>query len=261
VSRSHPRSDLHIEELLPEDDQGSLVVLVHGSMDRLRSFARLAARLRACHVVGYDRRGYARSRGAGPLAHSVGEHALDLVDVLDGRQALLLGHSYGATVALTVAEQRPDLVRSVVAYEPPLPWYEWWHDSNPAGHLSFDGLDPGDAALAFVHRMVGDERFARMPERFRTELRKDGPAFVAEMGALRDSPAAFNPTQISPRVLVVRGSDTIARQVRGCDLLAAELPDAELAIIAGAGHGGHISHPDALAALVLAEIARTATLH
>jgi pimeloyl-ACP methyl ester carboxylesterase len=252
-------SDLHVEELPPASGEGPLVVLVHGSMDRLRSFARLAARLQDCQVIGYDRRGYARSRAAEPLASSVADHAADLVDVLDGRPALVFGHSYGADVVLAVAQERPDLIRSAIVYEAPMPWFEWWQGgASPLFAGGVDAVDAGDAALGFVRRMIGEERYGRMPERFRAELRKDGPAFRAEMRSLRDDPPPFVPAQIGVRVLVVRGSEALERQVRGCDFLVSELPEAELAVIDGAGHGGHLSHPGVLADLIHAELARPA---
>jgi pimeloyl-ACP methyl ester carboxylesterase len=237
-----------------------LVVLVHGSMDRLRTFARLAARLRDCHLIAYDRRGYGRSRAAEPLACSVADHAADLAAVLDGRTAALaFGHSYGADVVLALAQEQPDLIRSAIVYEAPMPWFEWWQGgARPLFAGGVDAVDPGDAALGFVRRMIGDERYQRIPERFRAELRKDGPAFRAEMTALRDDPPPFVPAQIGVRVLVARGSEALERQVRGCDFLVSEIPEAELAVVDGAGHGGHLSHPDVLADLVHVELARPA---
>jgi pimeloyl-ACP methyl ester carboxylesterase len=255
-----PTDTLHVEQLAPSaapDTEAQRVVLVHGSMDRLRSFAKLAARLNDCSVVGYDRRGYARSRGATPPASSLEDHAADLISVLDGKPALVLGHSYGGDVVLCAAQARPDLVQSAIVYEPPLPWFDWWHGERPS-HFRFwlDGMEPGEAAEGFVAQMVGPERYERMPERFRAELRKDGPAFVTEMKALRQDPAPFDPADIPMRVLVVRGSESAERHALGTDYLVSELPDGELAILAGAGHGGHLSHPALLADLVHAELAR-----
>lgn len=248
---------LHAEELVPvSDEEAPRVVLVHGSMDRLRSFARLGARLPGCHVIVYDRRGYGRSRRAEPLASSVLDHADDLVELLEGRHALAFGHSYGGVVVLAAAQRRSDLITSAIVYEAPMPWFEWWHDApSPIFRAGADGVDPGDAALGFVEKMVGSERFARMPERFRAELRKDGPAFLAEMRALGSDPPPFDPARILPRVLVVRGGDSAQRHVRGADELVTALPDSELVVVEGAGHGGHISHPDVLADLVHAELA------
>ena len=108
---------------------GPLVVLVHGSMDRHRSFLRLRSRLRHCRVVIYDRRGYERSRAVQPPASGVADHASDLACVLAERPAVVLGHSYGGVVALALAATRPDLVRAAVVYEPPMAWTDWWDAS------------------------------------------------------------------------------------------------------------------------------------
>ena len=51
---------------------GPLVVLVHGSLDRSASFARVVRRLDDVHTVVYDRGGYHRSRQAGAHPHHSG---------------------------------------------------------------------------------------------------------------------------------------------------------------------------------------------
>ena len=82
---------LHVEETGPPD--GALVVLVHGTMDRSTGFARVARRLDDRYrVLRYDRRGYARSRGL-PGPHGCEAHVDDLLNLLDGRHATVVGHS------------------------------------------------------------------------------------------------------------------------------------------------------------------------
>src|ERR1700688_2133430 len=82
------------------DGSASLIVLVHGSLDRGTSFARVVRRLPDLHVITYDRRGYNRSRPALPPARSLEDHIADLVSIVDGRPSVLIGHSYGGDVAL-----------------------------------------------------------------------------------------------------------------------------------------------------------------
>jgi pimeloyl-ACP methyl ester carboxylesterase len=172
------------------------VVLVHGSMDRSAGMARTAARLVGLHVVRYDRRGYGRSVHAGPPA-GIDGHVDDLFGVIadhagPGRRSVVVGHSYGAVVALTAASRRPDLVVAVGAFEPPLPWLAWW-PATTAGAAAIaqadDGRgDPGDAADAFLRRMLGDERWEGLPEATRRDRRREGPALVAELASLRAGP-------------------------------------------------------------------------
>jgi pimeloyl-ACP methyl ester carboxylesterase len=258
---------LYVHELPPASGaDGPLVVLVHGSMDRHRSFLRLRARLRSCHVVIYDRRGYERSRAVRPPAAGVADHASDLAGVLRGRPAVLLGHSYGGVVALALAAARPDLVRAAVVYEAPIAWSDWWDApsgrSGPAAgraqvrRWDYEGMDPGDAAEAFVRRMIGDRRYERLSPSTRGELRADGPALVTELMAIRRDPAPFDPAAIHLPVIVGRGALAIERHVRGGAWLARNLANAELVVLDGAEHGAHLSHSRALAGLVLRALAR-----
>lgn len=244
---------LYVDEEPPEDaEQGLLVAMVHGSMDRHRSFLRVRLELRDRRVLLYDRRGYSRSRDAQPPAGGVLDHADDLVALLAGRPAVVLGHSFGGTVALAAAA-RTSLVRAVVAYEPPLSWMRWWHGPGMSHTAEpFRGIDPGDAAVGFIRRVVGERRIERLLALGVSleEYRADGPALVSELGALRRDPPPFDPREVAVPTLVVRGAETNDRQRQGTDWLAAHLPAAELHVLAGAGHNGHLSHPHEVAALV-----------
>ena len=86
-------------------DGAPLVVFVHGSMDRMAGFAKVARRLESDHrVLRYDRRGYARSLAVGP-PFTIAQHADDLLTLLDGRRAIVLGHSLGGNVVLAAAQR------------------------------------------------------------------------------------------------------------------------------------------------------------
>ena len=90
-----------------------VVALVHGAMDRSAAMVLLSRRLdEQYRVLRYDRRGYARSRDAGG-PFTIDAHVADLVALLDGRRAVVFGHSYGGNVALALAERHPELVRAV----------------------------------------------------------------------------------------------------------------------------------------------------
>lgn len=239
------------------------VVFVHGSLDRHTSFARLGSRVGdLTHVVAYDRRGYARSRHADPPPRGVADHVDDLAAVVDAVAGscpvVVLGHSYGGVVALAFAAARPELVRALVVFEPPLAWLEWW-DAPPTGnggvpsarrHVVLDAPSPAAAAEAFLRRVIGDRRYERLPAATRAEIALDGPALVAELSALRRDPPPFDPATIRAPVVVGAGSKSPERNRRAARLLAALLPAGELAVVDGAGHGAHLTHPAELAALV-----------
>src|SRR4051812_45358258 len=103
------------------DEEGEvgapLVALIHGTMDRSTVMLRLSRRLddRFC-VMRYDRRGYGRSvdaSGVHPGPFDMGAQVEDLVTLLAGRRAILVGHSFGGDVAMTVAARHPGLVAGV----------------------------------------------------------------------------------------------------------------------------------------------------
>src|SRR4051794_19927160 len=101
-------SGLHVDVI----GSGPAVVLLHGSF----SFGALAfseqrplAEEFELHLV--DRRGFGRSpEGAGPVDFET--EAPEIAALLD-RPAHLLGHSYGAIVAMFAAALRPEAVRSL----------------------------------------------------------------------------------------------------------------------------------------------------
>lgn len=251
----HP-SGLAVDDL-PSDagEDAPVVVLVHGTMDRYTSFGRLRARLMAtCHVISYDRRGYAGSRGATPPARGMTDHVDDLEQVVAARRCTLMGHSYGGDVVLAFAARHPELAAAVVAYEPPLSWYDWWPRRGGRSG-GFDRMTSEQAAEAFLRRMIGNSRYERLPLRTREEALKDGEAFVTELTAIRRDPAPFEPADIACPVLVVAGSDTDEHHLKGAAWLAAALPQGSMHVIGGARHGGHQSHAAELSRLILAAVA------
>jgi pimeloyl-ACP methyl ester carboxylesterase len=243
-------------DCLPSDagDGSPLVVLVHGSMDRHTSFARIRSRLmETCEVVSYDRRGYALSRGADPPAGGVLDHVGDLEAIVDERRCTIFGHSYGGTVALAFAARRPDLVASVLAYEPPLAWRAGW-PSQGEQPPQFRDVPPEQAAENFMRRMIGD-KFDRLPLKTREEVLRDGAALVAELTAIRMDPAPFEASEIAVPVMVVRGSESTDRHLEATEWLAHEIPGGTLHTVEGAEHGGHQSHPAEVSRLILGAVA------
>jgi pimeloyl-ACP methyl ester carboxylesterase len=255
------------EHVPPAVREGApVVVLVHGSLDRAGSFARVVRRLDDLHTVTYDRRGYHRSRGALPLNTTLDGHIDDLLAVIAGRPAVVVGHSYGGDIALGAAlRHRGDpVLRGVVAYEPPMPWLGPWSRRPPdpaasaAASRPGGAPDPEDPAAAerFFRRMVGDAAWERLPEAAKDERRADGPALEAELTAIRLPRAPFDVTTLAVPSTFGRGERSASRHRDTVAWLAAHTPDSELAEIAGASHGAHLTHPDAFASMVRSAVAR-----
>jgi pimeloyl-ACP methyl ester carboxylesterase len=270
-----------------EIGEGPLVVLVHGSMDRSGGMLRVRRVLQGDHrVIRYDRRGYGRSLRAGRAA-GFDQQVDDLVEVTGGRPAVLVGHSFGGLVCLALAERRPELAPAVVAYEAPELWAPWWpatsvgvqalaragadrpaHEAGGAGDLAAheadgeddlaaheaggeDDLAAEEAAEWFLRRMIGDRTWEKLPASMRAERRAEGPALLADMRSVRPPhPVPFDPGAITVPVLSAFGSESRPYHMRAADDLARAVPRGELAVVAGASHGAHLSHPGEFAGLV-----------
>ena len=223
------------------------LIVVHGAMDRSISFGRMVRSLASRAVVRYDRRGYARSRDVG--TGDLGDHVSDLLDLMAGRPAVLLGHSVGGVISLVAAAQPRTSVLGVLAYEAPMPWLDWWPREREG---SADGprSDPADEAEAFMRRMIGDRMWARLPASTREARREEGEALRADIASVSGPLAPFDPALISVPILSVAGSETTWYHRRAAEELAADAADGELAVLQGATHGGHLTHPADLAGIV-----------
>jgi len=228
------------------------VVLVHGSLDRGASFARVVRRLGDLHVVTYDRRGYNHSR-AMTVARSLEQHVDDLVAVAGAGPAVVIGHSYGGDVALGAAIASPETIRAVGAYEPPLPWMEWWPRRSAS---AITNEDPAEFAEGFFRRVVGEGGWDRLTPATRQARQADGPALVAELADLRRAGPAIDIDRLRVPLVLGRGGQSIWHHRRAVDALAELVPDAEVVEIPGAAHGAHLSHPDAFADFVRLAVGR-----
>lgn len=234
---------------------GPLVALVHGSMDRSAGLLRLSRRLDGrARVVRYDRRGYGRS-APHPGPFGMDDQVADLVGVLAGRRAIVVGHSYGGNVALALADRRPDLVGAVVVYEAPLSWTSWWPGST-AGGAALAG-DPADAAERFMRRLVGDERWERLPPSTRAARRAEGPAMAGELADLR-SRAPWRAERIAVPVVAMYGEHGAEHHRAAMRHLAEVLPECRLEMVAGAKHFGPNTHATAVADVVAGLLAGSA---
>jgi len=108
-------SELHLELR----GNGTPVVFVHGSFRcGLDTFRKQLALSDEYRVIVVDRRGFGGS--ASTASDGWPTDAEDLVALLDELgQAHVVGHSYGAVVALIAAAQVPERLLSLVAIEPP----------------------------------------------------------------------------------------------------------------------------------------------
>jgi hypothetical protein len=231
-----------VADPLPVDEAGPsdapLVVLVHGSMDRRAGFARVSRHLsESFRVIRYDRRGYGEAAGH-PGPFSIADHADDLLAVLDGRRAVLVGHSMGGNIVLAAAERRPDLVRAVAVYETPLSWMPWWPRQSASRTVAASDRDPADVAEQFMRGMIGERRWEMLPPSSKQARRAEGRALIGEMTSVSTG-APWSAEAITVPVVAGRGSLARPHHLEGMERLAALLPDGVLVTLEGCHHMAH----------------------
>jgi pimeloyl-ACP methyl ester carboxylesterase len=99
---------------------GPPLVLVHGSWVDHPSWDAVTPGLaESFQVLGYDRRGHSRSerpQGQGGIREDVADLAA-LIEHADLAPAYVAGNSWGASITLRLAGERPELLRGLIAHE------------------------------------------------------------------------------------------------------------------------------------------------
>jgi len=115
-------------------------------------------------------------------------------------------------------------------------------------------------AERFFRRMVGDAAWDRLPDSTKEARRADGAALAAELDAIRVTEPPFDVTALDVPTVFGRGTESLPHHRATADWLVAHVPGAELVEIEGAGHGAHLTHPDAFARFVRDAVARAGPL-
>lgn len=188
-------------------------------------------------VVTYDRRGCNRSELPEPYhVTSVREHAndaLELLRALAAAPALLVGRSYGGTIALDVALRRPDSVLGIALLEAGpmglVPAYDAWFDDLRSTAESAPADRVGEAVMREVFGA-----WEELPDQWRALFTANGPALLAE---LRGGERVDNDRLAELRVpaLVVTAEESPEAIRRCSEALSAALPGARTAVVGG-GH-------------------------
>jgi pimeloyl-ACP methyl ester carboxylesterase len=253
--------------------QGDPLVLIHGGWSDHDNWRPVVAGLaESFHVVAYDRRGHGQSgRGDQGTRTDQEDDLAGLIEALDHGPAHIAGTSFGGSIAIGLAARRPELVRSVIAHEPPLM-------SAVAGDSAIEalmadvgatvravlaGVTRGDveaAARQFVEEVaLGPGAWEQLPASLRETMIASAPAFVAEQ---QDANwASVDPAELSGielPVLLTQGDQSPPWFPVIVAKLAEAIESATVRTYAGAGHAPHITHPDDYLAGVADFLARLA---
>ncbi|GAA2345808.1 alpha/beta fold hydrolase [Streptomyces violaceusniger] len=114
-------------------------------------------------VITYDRRGNSRSTGRTEEMMTLTQQASDakaLINELADGKSLVFGNSGGAIIALTLAAQYPEVIRGLIAHEPPavkvLPETDEWFNFFEKVIARSEEAGAQVAAGEFVQTMRGE---------------------------------------------------------------------------------------------------------
>ena len=174
-------------------------------------------------------------------------HADDLEAALEGRPAALVGASFGAQVCLELAARRPDLVTRLVLIDSPLPDHDWSEEVRAFADEEDRLLEEGDLDAATDLNV----RFwaPHLAEVIGPMQRRSFELQVASQAEER-FPEAIDLSAVQAPTLVVVGELDKRDFHEIADRLAREIPDAEPAVIAHAGHLPSLERPEQTARLV-----------
>jgi lipase len=248
------------------------VLALHCSLAHAGAWSGMAEALDGVTLTAIDQIGHGRAPDWDGRADMHGCAALAAIamaeDIGRGTPVDLMGHSFGATVCLRIALERPDLVRSMTLVEPVL-----FAAARAAGHAAYPPfrirhqalaahLAAGrrrDAAVDFHGYWGSGEHFDDLAPRMQTYILDRMHLIPAQNDVLLEDSAGLlqymGLESIGVPVLLVEGAQSPPIIAGVHAELARRLPQATRLSVAGAGHMVPITHAAALAPAVMAHLA------
>ncbi len=246
---------------------GSPVVALHASASSSVQWRALTARMTGRHcVTAPDLPGYGQSNA---LSRSGRQGLADVaapIAVLIARRpgpVHLVGHSYGAAVAVKIALMRPDLVRSLVLYEPVLV-----HLLREGGRRdrallrqidlvgrrlaeAVAGRVPEAGMSQFIDFWNGDGAWARTPSEVRDLLTRQAGQVVHDFAAgLSETWVASRCQGITCPTLMLSGEKSPAVTRRVAEIVVENIPTARHEEIPDVGHMAPVTHGELIGELI-----------
>lgn len=259
-----------------EQGSGTPVVFVHGAITDLRIwFDQVAHFSDQYRAIAYSRRTHwpaqLKDVPEGPYLRSL--HANDLIGFLDGlslKQVHLVGHSFGGSIALLVALERPDLVATLVLGEPS-PFLGLFDDSD-VGPLSKQRLGFDEAILIarggnlegavrqYLKVIVGADVLDQLSDAARKIVLDNASTLVPMLEHYYESPAISLDSLAKTKVptLLISGEFSPRLGLISNGKLQNHLPNSTEAVLYSTSHGLHIENPTGFDHVVLKFLAETA---
>ena len=240
---------------------------LHCMLGSARAWDGVAGRLSGrLDLRGFDMPGHGRSTDWVPRdGVDFHTHVTRLAAAMIDRPLDLIGHSFGATVALRIAVGAPQAIRSLTLIEPVLfaaaPPEARATEAAANAALAqalAEGRD-ADAARDFTARW-GAQGWDQLPAPARAAMTHQIRLVADSHAALSlDAHAILRPgglEGIDAPVMIITGTDSPPIIAAIAEALAARLPDIGRATVPGAGHMLPITHSEPVAGLVGANLDR-----
>lgn len=243
------------------------VVLLHGMAASTYSFRKLGSLMATRgNVLAVDLNGFGfTGRPADPAAYTLGGQAAmvrRVVEHLGGRKIVLVGHSYGALVAIEMASRHPETVESLVLISPPvgeapLPWYLRSSLARTAMYplIRVFLSRPDSFRRAFASAFYRDDAFTTDDaEAYRERLLVEGlwnayrglTAAVSVGGPAPTGKAA----SLDVPITILAGQHDKIVPLENLQKFAASMPGVELKILQQSGHSSPEEEPGQVAELI-----------
>jgi pimeloyl-ACP methyl ester carboxylesterase len=231
-----------------DEGEGPPVVLIHGFASALDTWRGVMKELTKHHrVLAMDLKGFGwSSRPPGDYSpQAEAQLVLALMDQRNIKSAIIVGHSWGSSVALDVALAAPERVTKIALYD------AWVYEEQlPTTFLWARATGVGEALFDMFYSERADEKIARafydpkkyVTEKFVEEVERalDRPGTVAAaLAAVRGQ--RFEDVQkryheLKQPVLLLWGRDDEVTLLPFGERLARDLPHAHLLVYPDCGH-------------------------
>ena len=243
-----------------ERGSGTPVIFIHGSLSDYRTWLPILDDFSESNrAISVSLRHYYPEKWDGKGSDiSLQQHADDMaafIQKLDLGPADIIGHSRGATVAMLMASQHPQLVRKLILADPSplasmLPGDGELQVAEEARRAMVTDMmkyyQAGDAESGlevFVNYVAGEGAWDKTPGQIRDVLRANSWTLTSMPQDMEMSFNCTNAASISVPVLLVTGDRSASRYGSMHAALQPCLPLARTATIADAGHMMFQSNP------------------
>jgi len=254
---------VHVEQA----GSGEPLLLLHGLVASTYAFRELMPRLaKHYRVVAIDLNGFGYTERPHEVKaytpHGQLQVITKVMDLLGLHRVTVLGHSYGATLALLLAETEPDRVQSLILISPVAdfekpPWFLRFESGRTLVYWTIRGMlsHPEQFREILSNSYYQQEKLtSEVSEAYRQRLLIEGlpSAFYGfTEGVGNGDPLEISFAKIKVPVLVLAGRHDSIQDLERCRRVMDNLPNAELAILEASGHSAPEEEPEAVSSAIL----------